>query len=116
MEVYSLTVLSQSMSPNLQMNQTYVHTGALFFLFIQRIWKELARKAVITSNVEKTALNAQEFATNPELHLINLRSVESTVCRNKYFNGNNELTVGLRTQGTDANSKNNNIMKYYNIK
>ncbi len=72
------------MPPNL--NQTYVHTGALFFL-IQRIWKELAMKAVITPNVEKTALNAQEFGTNPELYLINLRSVESTVCRNKYFNG-----------------------------
>ncbi len=64
-----------------------MYTQVLCFFFIQRIWKELAMKAVITSNVEKTALNAQEFGTNPELHLINLRSVESTVCRNKYFNG-----------------------------
>ncbi len=86
MEVYSLTVLSQSMSPNLQMNQTYVHTGALFFFLFREFEKSWQWK-LITSNVEKTALNAQEFGTNPELHLINLRSVESTVCRNKYFNG-----------------------------
>lgn len=76
MEVCSLPI--NATQPTHQPNLcTHRCTAIYYYYFLVREHFKSTTKAVTTPKVEKTEANAQEFETNPELYLINLRSVES---------------------------------------